>query len=175
MSSTRWERFGACTVAIAAAASMILGAGSANAAPGADTGSSSGSDQIDWGKINEGIDGLKKIDWGSVDSIPGVPKVQNCNENTKAGGAGVTETTHFLGRPGPTSFVLDYETENIPDDIKVFYQGKVIYDTGYVGDNINEGTGSVRVNVPAGLTPAVTIRVSGPDGTEWSYLAHCPR
>jgi hypothetical protein len=101
-------------------------------------------------------------------------QTQECNDTTLSGGAGVTETRHILGRTGPALFVLDYETENIPDEIVVIYQGLPIANTGYVGDNLNEGTGSLTVLVPPGSDQSVLVRVTGPDATAWSYTVNCP-
>ena len=53
-------------------------------------------------------------------------------------------------------------------------KGWLIHSTGYIGDNINEGTGSAVVNVPAGGASSVLVRVTGPDHTEWSYTVRCP-
>lgn len=90
-----------------------------------------------------------------------------------AGGEGVTDTNHQLGRTGPTSFVLDYETENVPDNIEVFYQGGKVYESGYTGDDLNEGTGSAVVSLPAGAATIVLVRVTEPDGTSWAYTVGC--
>lgn len=101
--------------------------------------------------------------------------VQECNETTNSGGQGITETAHELGETGPTAFLLEWETFNIPDQIEVLYEGGVIYDTGLIGDNINEGTGSDTINVPAGTSTQVVVRVTGPDaGTAWQYRVNCP-
>lgn len=96
---------------------------------------------------------------------PSVP-IQWCNESTRAGGQVSRTLLHQLGRSGLTSFVLDYETFNIQDQIEVFYGGALLHNTGYVGDNINEGTGSVVINVPAGSATSVVVRVTGPGGHE---------
>lgn len=107
-----------------------------------------------------------------------VPQVQECNASTQSGGAGVTNTRHLLGAAGPTNFLLEYDTLNVPDKIDVFYEGREISTTGYVGDNLNDsarrGVGSIRVDVPAGRDTAVLVRVTGPNGTEWSYKVNCP-
>jgi hypothetical protein len=71
--------------------------------------------------------------------------------------------------------VLDYETYQQPDEIAVFYGDLQIATTGYVGDNTNEGTGSIRVIVPPGPSDSVTVRVTGPEeGTIWDYTVRCP-
>lgn len=111
------------------------------------------------------------IDTGSL----GIgPSVQPCNAQTVSGHDGVTTTRHIMGRGGPYSFPLDYETEYVPDDIQVQYQGRTIADTGWVGDQTNEGTGTMRVNVPAGTSDSVLVRVDGGTHTDWSYTVHCP-
>lgn len=102
------------------------------------------------------------------------PITQACNASTKSGGAGVTNTNHVLGVSGPTSFVLAYETYTVPDQIQVFYEGVQVADTGRIGDSINQGTGSMRVNLPAGGATSVLVRVLGDPGTDWDYTVYCP-
>lgn len=107
----------------------------------------------------------------TVDPTPVTP----CNTATQSGGQGVTTTVHELGTAGPTSFLFEWETLNQPDQLEVFYEGNLIYDTGLVGDNINEGTGSDTVSVPAGTSTQITVVVTGPEaGTAWSYVVNCP-
>lgn len=140
----------------------------------ADTGSATtGSGVLDTGSgiLGDLLDTGSGILGGSSGSAGGV---QECNRTTKSGGAGVTTTVHQLGVAGPTRFVLAYETLNIPDRIQVFYEGAQVLDTGYVGDNINEGTGSAVVSLPAGRATTVTVRVSGLDETRWEYTVNCP-
>ncbi|GAD85404.1 hypothetical protein [Nocardia asteroides] len=142
---------------------------------GADTGSgTTGSGVIDTGSgilgdlLDTGSGILGGSSGGSSESV------QPCNTSTKSGGEGVTTTSHQLGVAGPTSFVLSYETLNIPDRIQVFYEGGQVLDTGYIGDNINQGTGSAVVSLPAGTATTVTVRVSGMDDTQWEYTVNCP-
>lgn len=111
---------------------------------------------------------------GVVASTGSLAPTQGCNAQTVGGGAGVTSTNHELGRGGPTSFVLRHETYSIPDRIEVFYQGARIHDTGYIGDNTNEGTGSPVVTVPGGAATSVLVRVTGLNNTEWDYTVNCP-
>jgi hypothetical protein len=116
-------------------------------------------------------DGTKDPRWAT----PGA--TQQCNESTQSGGQGVTNTRHELGRRGPTSFLLNYNTLKQPDTITVFYEGRQIDTTGPVGDNLvpGSGLGSRTVVVPAGRASYVDVRVVGPEqGTEWSYTVHCP-
>ncbi|NMN95094.1 hypothetical protein FGL95_08605 [Nocardiaceae bacterium YC2-7] len=105
----------------------------------------------------------------------GLQNSQPCNQSTKSGGPGVTTTTHSIGRSGPTSFDLSWDTEDVPDDIVVIYEGVPIADTGYVGGQKGTETGVISVNVPPGGASTVTVRVTGPSGTLWAYTVHCPR
>nr|WP_043661837.1 hypothetical protein [Nocardia thailandica] len=173
-SKTAWATVGLATLAL-----------SLSAVPGvslADTGSGdSGSAVIDTG--SGVLDGVIDTGSGILDGGSGVlgdlfgsgsAATQQCNNSTKSGGEGVTTTIHQLGTAGPTRFVLVYETYDVPDRIQVFYQGAQIHDTGYVGDQINQGTGSTVVAVPAGAATSVTVRVTGPSGTKWDYTVRCP-
>ncbi|MFD6392820.1 hypothetical protein [Nocardia sp. NPDC060259] len=158
-------------IALAAAWSLMMVPGLA----GADTGSgTTGSGVIDTGSgiLGDLLDTGSGILGGS--SGGSSETVQPCNTSTKSGGEGVTTTTHQLGVTGPTSFVLSYETLNIPDRIQVFYEGGQVLDTGYIGDNVNQGTGSAVVTLPAGSATTVTVRVSGMDDTQWEYTVNCP-
>lgn len=168
MTSTR--KSGGYMAMIAALTIAAVGAAAdAEAAP--PTGSSSGSGLIDTGSAGTGSFAGGSAAGGSGSASP---RTQLCNASTESGGAGVTDTIHELGKTGPISFVLSYETKNIPDQIQVFYEGSQVYNTGYVGDNINEGTGSAVVTLPPGIATSVLVRVTGPDATEWSYTVHCP-
>ncbi|GAA1482834.1 hypothetical protein GCM10009624_32740 [Gordonia sinesedis] len=159
----------ATVLAAMAAAVGIGGPGVAVGAPGSslDTGSMT---LEELGELGSRLG----IDTGSLGGKPGSPPVQQCNAQTLSGGAGVTNTRYVMGRRGPMSFRLDYETYNIPDRIEVIYQGRVVANTGYVGDDINQGTGSIVVRVPAGTSTSVTVRVTGPSGTDWKYTLRCP-
>ncbi|WP_235916509.1 hypothetical protein [Spelaeibacter cavernicola] len=166
----------ASATALAAALALAVPAvASALPVPGSSGGSSdTGSGLVDGGIdiIESGIGILGNSLSGGLGSSS--PSTQQCDESTQSGHDGVTETLHQLGRGGPLSFVLSYETYNVPDQIEVFYQGALLYNTGFVGDDINEGTGSVVINVPAGAATAVLVRVTGGSSTDWDYTVHCP-
>lgn len=174
-------------VAGALTAALALGGGAGAAAQpsgsaGVDTGSAAG--VIDTGSavlnsgsgiLDSGSAVLDGLGLGTGSSGGGAaPRTQYCNQSTKAGNDGITVTQHQLGRSGPTSFVLSYETENVPDLIEVFYEGALLHSTGWIGDNINEGTGSVRIAVPPGASTTVTVRVNGGSDTVWEYAVGCP-
>lgn len=119
--------------------------------------------------VDEGISIFNTIP-GSGSAAPR----QFCNNATLAGGPGITQTNHDLGRSGPLSFNISWETYSIPDIIDVFYQGALVFSTGPVGDDINEGTGSAVINLPPGGDTSVLVKVTGPGGTEWDYAVGCP-
>ncbi|MGZ8177616.1 hypothetical protein ACXVUM_06750 [Williamsia sp. SKLECPSW1] len=178
-----------------AAASIAVGAGSALCAPAGATpapnppGSSdilgaldSGSAEADratGGALGQIAGLLDQIGLGSSGPLAGPsgpPQIQRCNQSTQSGHDGITDTIHRLGRRGPATFQLSYDTENVPDRIVVSYQGRQVYDTGYVGDNNRpgQGVGSARVAIPAGVADSVLVRVYGGVDTNWSYTVSCP-
>lgn len=165
-------KYRTAVVSVVAVGALVAFAGVA----GADTGSAAtGSGVIDTGSgiLGDLLDtGSGVLGGGASGGSAGA--VQQCNRSTKSGGEGVTTTVHQLGVAGPTTFVLSYETLNIPDRIQAFYEGAQVLDTGYVGDNLNEGTGSAVVSLPAGTATTVTVRVSGLDETKWEYTVNCP-
>ncbi|MFC8047379.1 hypothetical protein [Nocardia sp. NPDC057353] len=181
-------------MATAGALAVLVTAGGAagvsaqpSGSAGVDTGSAGGVIDTGSGILNSGsgildsgsavLDGLG-LGLGLPDTGSGGGggiQTQQCNQSTQAGEDGVTTTRHELGRSGPTSFVLAYETVDVPDLIDVFYEGTPVYSTGWVGDETNEGTGSVVVTLPPGAATAVTVRVTGGVDTVWEYVVNCPR
>jgi hypothetical protein len=96
--------------------------------------------------------------------------VQACNQQSNSGGAGVTETTHELGRTSGT-FRFQYEAFGIPDQFEIFYQGARIYTTaGAVSGN----NGAGQLVTYSGISTQVAVRVTGPTGTAWNYTVFCP-
>ncbi|HMS76569.1 hypothetical protein [Gordonia sp. (in: high G+C Gram-positive bacteria)] len=106
---------------------------------------------------------------GSPNGVDGSLRQVNCNQQSKSAGEAVTNTRHMMGRTGPMSFTLNYNTGTQADRIEVFYHGKVRADTGPV-----TGTGSKHVTVPAGTNTYVTVKVTGPVGGSWNYTVQCP-
>ena len=140
-----------------------------------NTNSGSGTSGSSTSTNNQGVvQNISYVVVYAVTSDDPLPPPQPCDASTAAGGEGVTTTLHELGEGGPTAFVFDWEAFGVPDQFEVRYDGNVIFDTGVVGDNINEGTGSSTVNVPAGSATTVTVRVTGPVGTAWEYRVNCP-
>jgi hypothetical protein len=201
--NTGIPKLAAVGVMLAAAAVMFPAAASADPDPGPDPQpiGDSGSSTIDYGSsVIDGGSGIMNacvqdpgscvgriIDGGSSalggglgalfggSSNGGLQNSQPCNQSTRSGHEGVTVTTHSIGRSGPTSFVLSWDTESIPDEIVVIYEGVPIANTGYVGGQLGTQTGAINVNVPAGTASSVSVRVTGPNGTDWAYTVHCPR
>jgi hypothetical protein len=96
--------------------------------------------------------------------------LQQCNEQTLAGGYGTTVTDHELGATGG-SFVIDYNMYSIPDEMEVRYEGNLIYTTG----GAVSGTGSPVINFGPGSATKITVTIIGNDpGTAWDYVVHCP-
>lgn len=175
------------TVAATLAAVSLAAPGVASAQPSAgsvdgviSSGSAvldSGSGILDGGSIVDSAIDILNSGSSMINSLPGTGSIaprQFCNQDTLAGGPGVTQTLHDLGRSGPASFELRWETLDIPDNIDVFYQGALVFSTGYVGDNTNEGTGSAVIALPPGTDTNVLVKVIGPGGTEWNYTVGCP-
>ena len=133
-------------------------------------------DRVLQGGIPTDVGDLIGLGTDLLNSTGSLAPTQQCSSITKSGGAGVTTTKHELGKRGPTSFSLRYDTRNIPDQIEVLYQGRIIHNTGYVGNNNNpaNGVGAVTVNVPAGTATNVLVRVTGPQNTLWDYTVNCP-
>lgn len=174
----------AATAAAALLALAVPAGASAQPSPGSAEGAiNSGSALLDSGSaildgnIVDGARGILNTGSSIINSLPGTGSIaprQRCNEATLAGGPGVTQTQHDLGRSGPLTFQIRWETYAIPDIIEVFYQGAYIFGTGPVGDDINEGTGSANITLPPGTDTTVLVKVTGPGGTEWDYTVGCP-
>ncbi|TSD93624.1 hypothetical protein FOS14_22460 [Skermania sp. ID1734] len=186
----------------AATFALVLAAGVVSGSPAAfaDSGSSSGSAVIDGGSsiaqgcvqdpggcvgavLNGGSSvlgtGSQILGTGSLLLLglggPGQnAPAQGCGASTKSGHDGVTTTVHNIGRTGPVSFNLTYDTEDVPDLIDVFYEDRQIASTGWVGNAINNGVGSLVVHVPPGSASVVVVRVTGGTSTNWEYTVNCP-
>lgn len=106
------------------------------------------------------------------------PGVEPCNQETRSGGAGTTETRHFLGpTPGPVR--LQYDTQQAPDRIIVYdSRGEEIATTrtfvsgrGTLEFNWNPRPGS------SAREQTVLVEVTGGPGmpnTVWRYNLGCP-
>lgn len=103
------------------------------------------------------------------------PDAQPCDVETQSGGRGVTRTRHYLGnRPGPVT--LTYNTRIEPDQIDVYYRGRLVSSTY----RPVSGRGSISFDYrPTGGGPeanVVEVVVTGRGLTTlWSYAIGCPR
>jgi hypothetical protein len=105
------------------------------------------------------------------------PDAQPCNAETRSGGAGRTETRHFLGSH-PGRVTLTYNAFREPDRIVVYYRGQPLAQTS--GYEAGVGRISFDWNPPPGGAPnsyVVTVEVTGTPGsrsTVWVYNLGCP-
>jgi len=105
------------------------------------------------------------------------PNTQPCNVETQSGGAGITNTRHYLG-PQQGRVRLNYNTLQAPDRIVVIYKGRVLAQTrGFVpGIGAFEFDWNPPPNAPAG-DYVVNVEVTGTPGvatTIWRYNLGCP-
>lgn len=99
---------------------------------------------------------------------------QPCDSDTQSGGRGVTRTRHYLG-PTPGPVFLSYNTLIEPDQINVYYRGRLVATTG----GPVPGTGQIYFNwQPTGSGPdayVVEVEVIGTGvTTRWRYRLGCP-
>jgi hypothetical protein len=74
-----------------------------------------------------------------------------------------------LGRTSGT-FRFDFQAFTIPDRFEVFYEGKLLFDSGVVS-----GSGSQLLTFGPGSATFVTVRATGFDaGTLYEYAVGCP-
>ncbi|MCG6186259.1 peptidase associated/transthyretin-like domain-containing protein [Maribellus maritimus] len=96
----------------------------------------------------------------------------NCNDKQEAGGDAPEVHNINLGQSFGT-FVFDYDTYDIKDQIIVTQGGQTIFNSGCVGAD-----GSIPLNLN-GRSSTVTVRVNpncdGTSGTSWNFTVHCPR
>ena len=103
------------------------------------------------------------------------PDAQPCDVETRSGGRGVTRTRHYLGnRPGRVT--LTYNTRIEPDQIDVYYRGRLVSSTY----RPVSGTGAISFDYqPTGGGPeanVVEVVVRGYGLTTlWNYSIGCPR
>lgn len=106
-----------------------------------------------------------------------------CNTHNESGGEGVTTNKHYLGNK-PGTVRIQYDMQNIPDKLEVFYEGKRVTSThetpynidGFVGENLQSGCcGILEFNYKPNKDDYCTIQVTGPDKTVWDYQINCPQ
>ncbi|MGE8377068.1 MAG: hypothetical protein ACN6PN_01925 [Sphingobacterium sp.] len=98
--------------------------------------------------------------------------VVNCDAKVKSGGQGVTKTKHIMGDQSGR-VILQYDTREIPDEIKVYYNGKLIAETG----GLVAGAGQLEwvYEAISGQPNYCYVEVSAPTPrTVWEYIVNCP-
>jgi Tfp pilus assembly protein PilF/TolB-like protein len=106
----------------------------------------------------------------------GVTPVAQCNEQQVSGGDSGDQRTIEMGQSTGT-FILSYETQNIPDQIVIRQSGTQICNTGCVSTGVGvkfqetcnlNGTSTV---VDVEVIPNCDGTISG---TYWEYIVNCP-
>lgn len=111
-------------------------------------------------------------------------EVTPCNQQTVSGGDGVTSTKHTLGNKSG-EVVIQYNMQNIPDKMEVFYENELVASTfsipnnidGFVGNSItgSSGVGEIKFYYVKEKVDYIEIIVTGSDAnTAWEYLVKCP-
>ena len=95
----------------------------------------------------------------------------NCNDKQEAGANKAESHTIDLGQYSG-SFMFDYDTKQIKDQIIITHDGNIIFDSRCVGERK-----SVRLTF-SGYSTSITVRVNpncdGSSSTEWNFTVHCP-
>lgn len=106
-----------------------------------------------------------------------------CDARSESGGEGVTSNKHYLGKTGGV-VRIDYNMNNVPDRLEVFYEGERVASTyeipynidGFVGaDNQAGCCGSLEFVYEPNEEEYCIVRITGPDETIWEYKMGCPR
>ncbi len=96
----------------------------------------------------------------------------NCDAQVQSGGHGITKTKHIMGDQSGR-IILQYDTKEIPDEIKVYYDGKLITDT----NGLVSGPGQLEWKYEAAENKPnyCYVEVSAPtQETVWEYIVNCP-
>lgn len=94
------------------------------------------------------------------------PAPQSCGKSTSSGGSGITTRTHDMGE-WAGCFVLKYDMQRVPDKAEILHNGSVVATTG----TLVSGRGQLTFRYPGnGL---LQVRMSGANGTAWSYGIEC--
>jgi hypothetical protein len=135
--------------------------------------------QVDGGD-NTMPDNIDSLQLGEIEKNQAQPKeekkaentIVNCDAKVESGGQGVTKTKHILGDQSGR-VILQYDTKTIPDEIKVYYDGKPIAHT----DGLVSGAGQLEwiYEVAPGKPKYCYVEVSAPTPrTVWEYIVNCP-
>ncbi|WP_288810034.1 hypothetical protein [Sphingobacterium sp.] len=125
-------------------------------------------------------DNIDSLQLGEIEKNQAQPKeekkaentIVNCDAKVESGSQGVTKTKHILGGQSGR-VILQYDTKTIPDEIKVYYDGKLIVETG----GLVAGAGQLEWAYEAisGQPNYCYVEVSAPTPrTVWEYIVNCP-
>jgi len=94
-----------------------------------------------------------------------------CNDVVNSGANTVDTKTVQMGVNRGT-FIFDYISVNIPDRFEMFYEGRKIFDTGFISTSFGRET----VNFGPGTAKTITVKVTGNSDPEtyWWYKVRCP-
>ena len=107
------------------------------------------------------------------DTAPVAQQTVDCNATVNSGQEGFTSTNHLLGK-NAGNVLVQYDTNNIPDEITIIYDGQVVASSG--GLVSNEGSMTWEYKAEKGKPDFCTVEVSAPtSGTQWQYLVNCPQ
>lgn len=105
-----------------------------------------------------------------------------CDDEARSGGDGVTTNKHTLGK-NSGKVVLNFDMENVPDKLEVYYEGKLIASTtqipgnenGYVGGENGAGCcNQLSFDYKFNKEDFCIVVVTGGDSTSWTYTLGCP-
>jgi len=96
-----------------------------------------------------------------------------CNTEVKSGGQGRTTTTHELGRKAGQVYI-EYDMDNIPDKMEVFYNGQLVATTRELVSN--QGSLNFYYSAKPNEPNQCKVEMSAPEeGTAWQYRLNCPQ
>jgi hypothetical protein len=94
-----------------------------------------------------------------------------CSSQQFAGGNAPETRTIEMGKSAG-SFLFEYDTFTVPDEMIVTYEGRTLYDTGCIG-----ASGSV-ILAYAGSSTKIVVQVkpncAGDTSTGWTFTVSCP-
>jgi len=100
------------------------------------------------------------------------PPVLKCNNILHSGHEGVDIKEYEMGQT-EGSFYLSYEMIQIPDQLDIYYEDKIIFTT-------NEPVSGFRHNILVPFGPGTSTKIKvvltgNEEGTDWYYSISCPR
>jgi hypothetical protein len=103
----------------------------------------------------------------------GPPNTSACNQLVKSGGQGLTSTEVYLGST-PGRVVINYNMYDIPDQIDIYYGGKLVHSTNRLVNNIGSLTWDFPADPSIGYSCVVVVHAPN-NGTAWDYTVSCPQ